>query len=194
MTKLTTEMMTMSAAALRELAAALTIRAKDLEAQQPTITLALAAGVRDNSYETHRWGRVADYSGEGIVTMADGRRWRCIGHGPTGNAEFISRRGYVEFIPLDDAPTTGTRTITVAIDAACKFGGVPLLWGVAEGDSVAAALDDAATWLAEGGKVTQRHRDDAAKLRVTTIQWPEAEVKPDGQNKSAIALALASLT
>lgn len=104
-TKLTAEMMALSASALRDLAAALTTRAKDLEAQQPTLALALAAGVRDNSYETHRWGRVADYSGEGIVTMADGRRWRCIGHGPTGNAELISRRGYVEFIPLD-APLT----------------------------------------------------------------------------------------
>lgn len=98
---MTTEMMAMSAAALRDLAAEMVQRAKDLEAAQPTIALALAAGVRDASYGTVRWGTVADYRGEGVVTMADGRRWRCVGHGPTGSAEVISRRGYVEFIPLD---------------------------------------------------------------------------------------------
>ena len=99
--KLTPEMMMLSATALRDLASALVQRAKDLEAEQPSVALALAAGVRDVSYGTVRWGTVADYRGEGIVTMADGRRWRCVGHGPAGSAEVISRRGYIEFIPLD---------------------------------------------------------------------------------------------
>jgi len=101
--KLTTDIMSMSATALRDLASALVLRAKEMEGAQPTVELALAAGVRDVSYGTVRWGRVADYRGEAIVTMADGRRWRCVGHGPAGSAEVISRHGYVEFIPLSQA-------------------------------------------------------------------------------------------
>jgi len=95
------KMMQMSPTTLRDLAAQFVARAKQLEAEQPTYALALAAGVRDCSYGTVRWGTVADYRGEGVVTMADGRRWRCVGHGPTGSAEIIRKHGFIEMIPLD---------------------------------------------------------------------------------------------
>ena len=86
-----------------------------------------------------------------------------------------------------------TRPVTVAIDTACKHAGEPLIWGVAEGDDSAAAIADAAQWLAEGDEVRASHRRDAAALDVVTIQWPVGEAIPDGQNQRAIALAQAAL-
>lgn len=94
------ELMGMSADQLERLAARATKMAGDLRAAEPTLDLALAAGVRDKSYSTVRYGRVASYAGEAEVTMADGRRFRAIGHGPRGDAETLDRGGYVEFVPL----------------------------------------------------------------------------------------------
>ena len=91
---------------------------------------------------------------------------------------------------------TTTRPVTVAIDTESKHAGEPLIWGVAEGDddhAAGAAIEDAVQWLAEGDTVRQSHRRDAMALDVVTIQWPAGEAIPDGQNPSAIALALAAV-
>lgn len=92
----------MSADALDMLAKRASKLAADLRAAQPSYALALEAGVTDCSYHTVRYGGVAAYRGEAIVTMADGRRWRAIGHGPQGGADYVSRGGRIEFVPLDD--------------------------------------------------------------------------------------------
>ena len=86
-----------------------------------------------------------------------------------------------------------TRTITVAIDTACRHGGEPLIWGVAEGDDSEAAIADAATWLAEGEAVRKSHRAEAEALDVVTIPWPASERLPDGGDRRAIALAMDAL-
>lgn len=91
----------LSADALTDLAKRAIALAADLHLSEPSYDLALEAGVRDKSYDTVRNGLVSSYSGEAIVTMADGRKWRCVGHGPRGDASHISRQGYIEFIPLD---------------------------------------------------------------------------------------------
>jgi hypothetical protein len=89
--------------------------------------------------------------------------------------------------------TTTTRPVTVAIDTACNHAGEVLIWGVAEGDDTDAAVADAAQWLAAGDEVRASHRREAAALDVVTIRWPVRLGLPDGQNPSAIALALAAV-
>lgn len=86
-----------------------------------------------------------------------------------------------------------TRTITVAVDASERHAGQALIWGVVEGDDSDAVVADAATWLAEGETPTAKHRREAEALDVVTIQWPAGEKLPDGDNRRAIALALAAL-
>ena len=76
--------------------------ARDLRKKEPSDALALANGVEDNSYNTVRWGGVSSYSGEAVVTMADGSVWRCIGHRPTGTAEYVARDGWIEKIPMKE--------------------------------------------------------------------------------------------
>lgn len=90
----------MSAAALRELAERATKMAEDVVKSQPSYGMALDAGVRNEGYMTVRHGWVPSYSGEAVVTMEDGSRWKCIGHGPRGSAEWVSKNGFIEFIPL----------------------------------------------------------------------------------------------
>ena len=91
----------LSAVALQALAERASALAEDLRKQQPSYELALEAGVEDRSYRTVQYGLVNSYRGEAIVTMADGSRWRCVGHGPLGDASHISRYGFIEFVPLD---------------------------------------------------------------------------------------------
>jgi hypothetical protein len=62
--------------------------------------LALSAGVIDNSYHTVRYGTVTSYRGTGDVVVGK-RRYKVIGHGPSGTPESIGHQGYLEFIPLD---------------------------------------------------------------------------------------------
>ena len=69
------------------------------ELSRPTALLAIAAGVEDDSYSTVRYGMVASYRGEAMVTLPNGSEWRCVGHGPQGNAETLARDGYIEMIP-----------------------------------------------------------------------------------------------
>jgi hypothetical protein len=91
-----------SANELLRIAAAAADLANDLAAAQPSYELALLHGVEDCSYETVRHGLVASYAGEATIIMADGRPWRAIGHGPTGNAHWVERAGWIEFIPMAD--------------------------------------------------------------------------------------------
>lgn len=90
----------MSAEALESLSARALALARDLRASEPSYELALANGVRDHSYSTVRWGTVASYGGEATITMADGSLWRAVGYGPRGTAEYVSRDGGIEMIPL----------------------------------------------------------------------------------------------
>ena len=92
----------LSAVALQALAERASALAKDLRKEQPSYELALEAGVKDTGYPTVANGYVNRFSGEAVVTMADGRKWRCVGHGPRGDAIHISRDGYIEFIPLTE--------------------------------------------------------------------------------------------
>ena len=91
----------MSADALEALAKKATSLAKDLRRAEPSYSLAIEAGIKDKSYSTYRCGRVSSFSGEAVVTMADGRKWKCIGHGPRGAADYVSRDGFIEFIQMD---------------------------------------------------------------------------------------------
>ena len=91
----------MSADALIRLSEQAAALAVDLRKVEPSEKLGVLAGVRDCGYQTVRNGWVNDFRGEGIVTMADGRRWKAVGVGPRGTASTISRDGGIEFIPLD---------------------------------------------------------------------------------------------
>ena len=96
------ELKGMSVEQLRALAKRANRLAEDLEASQPSIALALEHGVEDVSYNTVRWGMTASYRGEAIIEMSDGSTWRAVGRRPTGCAEWVDRRGFVEFFKLDD--------------------------------------------------------------------------------------------
>ena len=90
-----------SATELRGISSLAAELAADLAKAEPSTALALEHGIVDKSYNTIREGRVSRYEGEAIITMEDGRRWKAIGHGPRGCAEYVSRHGFIEFIPLD---------------------------------------------------------------------------------------------
>lgn len=90
----------MSVQSLRQLAAKANQIAADLQKIEPSYAMALQAGIKDKGYSTVANGYVSDYSGEAIITMANGSRWKAIGRGPQGNAYTISRDGFIEFIPL----------------------------------------------------------------------------------------------
>lgn len=94
------ELKGISSTELRMLAKQAETLAEDLEKDQPTKELALISGIEDKSYNTTANGRVASYVGEAIIVMGNGRKWKAVGHRPTGNA-FYARDGYIEFIPMD---------------------------------------------------------------------------------------------
>lgn len=73
----------MSADRMEELAKELLQFAKDLRKEQPSYNHALLYGVSDCSYPTVANGYVSNYRGEAIIKMANGKRWKAIGHGPT---------------------------------------------------------------------------------------------------------------
>lgn len=90
----------LSAQELTRLAVLATERASDLKAAQPSVALALAAGVRDNGYRTVRYGWITSYTGEAEITMENGDRWLAVGHEPSGNAHWVTSEGWIEFFPL----------------------------------------------------------------------------------------------
>jgi hypothetical protein len=83
--------------ALRDIASIALRLAEDLEKIEPSYTLAVAAGVRNKSYDTVCFGRIASFEGEAILTMADGRKWRCVGYGPVGGCDWIRSHGGITF-------------------------------------------------------------------------------------------------
>lgn len=93
----------MSADALTKLAERASALAADLRKQQPSYELALEAGVKDTGYPTVANGYVNRYEGEALVEMANGKKWKCVGHRPKGSPSHISKQGYIEFIPLGEA-------------------------------------------------------------------------------------------
>lgn len=74
---------------------------EDLKKVEPSYSLAILAGVEDASYNTTANGRISSYHGEAIVEMANGRKWRCIGHKSSGDA-YYAYDGFIEFIPIED--------------------------------------------------------------------------------------------
>ena len=99
--------MTMVSATRAEaLAIEMTALARDLRANEPTVALALRAGVKDISYDTVANGWVLRYEGEAVVTLDNGRSYRCVGYGPRGDAHSIYRQGFIEFIWLNPDATT----------------------------------------------------------------------------------------
>ncbi len=85
---------------LEDIAASAIKLANDLKKEKPTYELALANGCVDKGYNTTANGWVASYGGEAIVEMANGKKWKCVGRGCTGDA-WYAYDGYIEFIPLD---------------------------------------------------------------------------------------------
>lgn len=75
---------------------------EDLLEEKPTLDIAILCGVRDCSYTTVRYGKVYSYRGEAIVTMANGKRWLCIGKQPSGNVHWVHQNGFIQMIPLED--------------------------------------------------------------------------------------------
>ena len=92
----------LSADALQALAKRASELAADLRAEQPSYELAIEAGGKDNGYDTVRCGWVNSYRGEAVIEMSNGKKWRCVGHGPRGDASWVSKDGYIEFIPMFD--------------------------------------------------------------------------------------------
>ena len=76
-------------------------RANALRANEPSISLALQAGIRDKSYTTPRHGRVEHYEGTAIITMANGDRWEATGYGPRGDAYTVTSDGGISFRKLE---------------------------------------------------------------------------------------------
>ena len=84
------------------------------------------------------------------------------------------------------------RTITVAVDTRCALAGVPLLWGVAEGDDRSGAIADAVATLSEGNDPDDDAAEAADGLAIVAIRWPEGEPLPSGRgddNDRAVRLA-----
>jgi hypothetical protein len=49
-------------------------------------------------WPTPRDGVIRSYSGEGVIEMSGGRRFRAIGHPAAGNA-YAARQGWIEYVP-----------------------------------------------------------------------------------------------
>jgi len=76
----------------------------------PSYDECIAAGIRDNGYQTtHGW--VSSYEGEAVVTSsADGSVWKVIGHCPQGSTHFIAQRGWIEKVLMPVTATAPLKT------------------------------------------------------------------------------------
>ena len=90
------ELMNLSSAELLRLAGKIERLAKQIKSDQPTIEMAVSAGVIDRSSPTVRHGTVSSYEGEAIVETSN-HTWYCKGTKPKGNASSIWRQGEVLF-------------------------------------------------------------------------------------------------
>lgn len=70
--------------------------AKKIKKDQPTIEMALSAGIVDRSYKTVRHGWVSSYEGEAVIET-ENAKWHCKGTKPRGNASSIWEQGDIEF-------------------------------------------------------------------------------------------------
>ena len=91
----------LSAQQLTKLSKKASALAKDLLAKVPSYSLALEHGVSDDSYNTTANGFITSYRGVAIIELADGSKWKAVGHPSTGDA-YYADDGYIEFIPLED--------------------------------------------------------------------------------------------
>ncbi len=90
-----------SAEELRNIAKRALRLAEDTEKSQPSYRLALENGIEDRSYDTVANGRISSFSGEAIICLKNGTKWKAVGHRPTGDAYYVAREGYIEFIPIE---------------------------------------------------------------------------------------------
>ena len=88
---------------LRQLSKKCLSLADDLDKIKPSYQLAIEAGVQDNSYNTVVNGYIGSYSGEAVVTMADGNKWLCTGRRSSGDA-YYAKDGFIEFKLIQKAP------------------------------------------------------------------------------------------
>lgn len=72
--------------------------AEALKQKHPSYNLAIENGVRDVGYNTTANGYINSYTGEAVIKMDNGDKWKAIGHKSTGNA-YYADDGYIEFIP-----------------------------------------------------------------------------------------------
>ena len=86
----------LSAEKLEELAANAQRVAADLRLQEPSDNLCIEAGIIDCSYDTQCNGYVPSFSGEVVVTVENGSKWRCVGRNPKGSASYIDTDGFIE--------------------------------------------------------------------------------------------------
>lgn len=77
----------------------------DSVASRDVYSMALEGGAKDQSYSTVRYGTISKYSGEAEIEI-NGRKYKAVGRGPRGTAEYVSKYGFVEFIPQEVPPTT----------------------------------------------------------------------------------------
>ena len=90
------ELMNLSSAELFRLAGKIERLAKQIKSDQPTIEMALSAGIVDRSYDTVRNGWVRSYDGEAVIET-ENAKWHCKGTQPRGNASSIWQQGDIEF-------------------------------------------------------------------------------------------------
>ena len=96
------EMLGMSVEGLRALAKLANRTADDLSKEIPSYELALAAGIEDRSYQSVRNGWIPSYGGQAEVTLANGKKFRCVGHRNHGGDAYTAHpNGFIEFIPLN---------------------------------------------------------------------------------------------
>ncbi|MDP6586874.1 MAG: hypothetical protein QF535_19615, partial [Anaerolineales bacterium] len=89
-------LMSLSSAELFRMAGKIERLAKQIQSDQPTIEMAVSAGVIDRSYHTVRHGTVSSYEGEAVIET-ENHTWYCKGTKPRGNASSIWQRGEVLF-------------------------------------------------------------------------------------------------
>ena len=89
-------LLNLSAEKLEELAVKAQTLAADLRLEEPSDSLCIEAGIIDCGYDTQCNGYVPSFSGEVVVTLENGSKWRCVGHKPTGSASYIDTDGFIE--------------------------------------------------------------------------------------------------
>ena len=90
------ELVSLSSAELFRLSKKVEDLAKKISKDQPSIAMALSAGIVDRSYKTVRHGTVSSYEGEAIIET-ENATWHCKGTQPRGNASSIWEQGDIEF-------------------------------------------------------------------------------------------------